>query len=41
MEIRSETGLDLACLGAVAWAVDRAFVWMERRGWIYWRGARE
>ncbi|WP_405801315.1 hypothetical protein [Streptomyces sp. NBC_01506] len=24
-------------LGAGAFLVDRALLWMERRGWVYWR----
>ena len=30
----------LRIAGAIAfgYALDRAFVWMARRGWIYWRG---
>lgn len=39
---------DVAALGWIEWgafaavlvALDRLFSWMERRGWIYWRGLR-
>ncbi|MFE4367191.1 hypothetical protein ACFRMN_02855 [Streptomyces sp. NPDC056835] len=24
-------------LGAAAFVADRALLWMERRGWVYWR----
>jgi len=27
-----------ACAAAVVVALDQAFQWLERRGWIYWRG---
>jgi hypothetical protein len=32
--------LFLAVLAAGAIAVDRLFLWMEKRGWIYWRKIR-
>jgi hypothetical protein len=27
----------IVALGAGAWLVDRALLWLESRGWIYWR----
>jgi hypothetical protein len=30
----------LLALGVGALAVDRLFLWMEKRGWIYWRKIR-
>jgi len=40
---------DVAALGWIEWgalaaalvAMERLFSWMERRGWIYWRGLRQ
>ncbi|WP_327393582.1 hypothetical protein OG533_38950 [Streptomyces sp. NBC_01186] len=27
----------VAALGVLGWAVDRALLWLEARGWVYWR----
>jgi hypothetical protein len=33
-------GLWLAAIVAALWLADRTFLWMERRGWIYWRRSK-
>jgi hypothetical protein len=30
----------VVALGAAGWAADRALLWMEARGWVYWRRRR-
>jgi hypothetical protein len=30
--------LEWAAFAGACVALDRIFAWMERRGWIYWRG---
>src|SRR5687767_1284039 len=33
-----ETWMHVVMFAAGLFAMDRTFSWMERRGWIYWRG---
>lgn len=32
-----QTAGGIAALGAAVFVADRVLLWMERRGWVYWR----